>query len=292
MDVSKKRFQTKSTHNINLLTPEGRRSLNIHLVKVTYLCIHCLSELRIRNAGVVCQANNLHYGYIHRDEAKQLTQEARFMKIGKMFPSDYLRGIDVDKPFIVTIKAVTAERVKNHETGKQEDEFVMRFEELEKKLRLNLTMAKACSLVLNDEEGDTDNWIGKRVTIYRDTVKSFGKEHIVPRIREIRQGDVDLKKVINQAQPKNGKNGKQPEGPTWEEFLAKMKANFNLDEAGVKAKLKELEYTSYKASKAQEMYDSIEVLMSQKDDQEPEQPGMFEEDEPVGVGAYSEDMGN
>lgn len=188
------------SHNINLLTPTGRRAVDIRLVKIVYQCIHCLGKLKTHNAGVVCELNSNHYGYIHRDEAANLTQEERFMKISKMFPSDYFRGLDIDKPFTVTIKSVTAEKARDQD-GKMVDEFVMRFEEIDKKLRLNLTMAKATALALGDNEADTDNWIGKRVTIYQDKAKAFGKEHIVPRIREVRRDDVDLAKAIKSAQP-------------------------------------------------------------------------------------------
>jgi hypothetical protein len=294
MRVTRTKFTERSggRHTINLLTPTGRRAVDIRLVKIVYLCIHCLARLKSHNAGVQCELNDNHYGYIHRDEANELSQEERFMKIGKMFPSDYLRGIDIDRPFMVTIKAVTAEKARDQD-GKIVDEFVMRFEEIDKKLRLNLTMANACALVLGDEEGDTDNWTGKRVTIYQDKVKSFGKEHIVPRIREVRRDDVDLAKAIKQAQPK----GKQPGGDgngAWKKFLTQMKEEFNLDEAGVKAKLKELNYTGFTSDKAGEMYESIKVLMSQQAD--PEQSNLFEEAElsdelkAALAGGYSEDM--
>lgn len=217
--VTKSKFaRGGGSHNINLLTPTGRRAVDIRLVKIVYLCIHCLGKLKTHNAGVKCELNDNHYGFIHRDEAASLTQEERFMKVGKMFPSDYLRGLDIDKPFIVTIKSVTAEKARDQD-GKMVDEFVMRFQELDKKLRLNLTMAKATALVLGDEEADTDNWIGKRVTIYQDKVKSFGKEHIVPRIREVRRDDVDLAKAIKSAQPEksrpvaNGSNSAKLQQP-------------------------------------------------------------------------------
>lgn len=206
--VTKSKFtRGGGSHNINLLTPTGRRAVDIRLVKMIYLCFHCLGRLKTHNAGVQCELNSNHYGYIHRDEAQQLTDEERFMKLSDMFPSEYLRGIDIGNPVIVTIKSVTAEQVRNKDNNRMDQEFVMRFEELEKKLRLNLTMAKECAKIVNDPEMDTDNWAGRRVTVYRTTIKAFGQEHIVPRIRKPEGGDVDLAKAIRQAQPAKGKAG-------------------------------------------------------------------------------------
>lgn len=224
MHVTRTKFTRGSgSHNINLLTPYGRRSVDIRLVKIVYLCFHCLGRLKPHNAGVQCELNDNHYGYIHRDEADKLTDEERFMKLSDMFPSEYLRGIDIGNPVIVTIKGVAAEQVRNRDNNKVEQEFVMRFEELEKKLRLNLTMAKECAKIVNDPEMDTDNWAGRRVTIYRTTIKAFGQEHIVPRIRKPEHGDVDLAKAIKQAQPaKGGKpaNGKGKAPTNAQELLA------------------------------------------------------------------------
>lgn len=111
------------------------------------------------------------------------------MQIGKMFPSEYLRGIDIANPTIVTIASVEEEQAMSRETNKLEPEFVMTFKETPKKLRLNITMAKECALITNDKQGDSDNWINKKVTVYRTEIKAFGKTHIVPRLRKTKAGD-------------------------------------------------------------------------------------------------------
>lgn len=212
MHITRSKFtRGGGSHNINLLTPYGRRSVDIRLVKIVYLCFHCLSRLKYHNSGVQCEQNPNHYGFIHRDEAGKFTDEERFMKLSDMFPSEYMRGIDIGNPVIVTIKGVTAEQTRNRDNNRMEQEFIMRFEEIDKKLRLNVTMAKEVAKIVNDPEMDTDNWVGKRVTVYRTTIRAFGQEHIVPRIRATERGDVDLAKAIKQAQvPKDGKptNGK------------------------------------------------------------------------------------
>jgi hypothetical protein len=296
MHVTRSKFTNRAggSHNINLLTPTGRRAVDIRLVRVVYLCFHCLGRLKYHNAGVQCELNQNHYGYIHRDEADKMTDEERFVKLTDMFKSEYLRGIDIGNPVIVTIKGVTAERASSKDGRSTKEEFVMRFGELDKKLRLNLTMAKEVAKIVNDPEMDTDNWTGRRVTLYRTIISAFGEDHIVVRIRKPESGDVDLAKAIKQAQPK----GKQATGGdgngAWKKFLTQMKEEFDFDEAGVKAKLKELNYTGFTSDKAGEMYESIKVLMSQQAD--PEQSNLFEEAElsdelkAALAGGYSEDM--
>lgn len=288
MHVTNSKFaRGRGSHNINLLTPIGRRPVDIRLVKIVYLCIHCLGKLKSHNSGVQCELNSNHYGYIHRDEAKELTQEERFMKLSDMFPSEYFRGIDIGKPIIVTISAVIAEQAKNFMTGEAKTEWVMKFHETPKKLRLNLTMVKACALFLesteNPEEIDPENWVGKKVTIYRTMTKVKKEEHLVPRIRRPERGDVDLAKAIQQA-----KNGSKPTngGPTFDDLLKKLSDELGLDESTAKSLLKdELGFKSYKASEFQKMFDSVQAIV-------PKQAALSDEfdiEELAGFAPYSED---
>lgn len=286
MHVTKSKYtRGGGSHNIRLLTPTGRRAVDVRLVKIVYLCIHCLGRLKVHNSGVQCELNSTHYGYIHRDEAGQLTQEERFMKLSDMFPSDYLRGIDVGKPFIATIESISAEQTRDHKNNRTKTEWIMRFKEIPKKLRLNLTMVKECALFLEDanspDEIDPEKWVGKQVTIYRTKTEGWGKEHIVPRIRKPERGDVDLAKAIKTAQP--AKNGK--EGPTFNDLLAKLSEDFGLDEATAKSLLKdELGYKTYSSTKFQEMYDSVKAIVPKGEPTEEEalleaeQAAFFEEE--------------
>jgi len=173
---------------VQRITIQGR-TLNRNAAKMLYLCIHCLGKLKQKNHGLTCELNDCHYGFIHRNKARKLTQEERFMRIGEMFPSEYLRGIDVAEPMKVRIKDIKEETTRERETGKPELEYVVYFDGIPKKLRLNVTMAKDIAKILNDPTMDTDNWTGKHVTIYRTTLKAFGKDHIVPRVRGVKKGD-------------------------------------------------------------------------------------------------------
>jgi hypothetical protein len=118
-----------------------------------------------------------------------MPEEVRFMKIGEMFPSDYIRGIDVVEPVKVKILKVTKETMRSRDGGRAEPAYIIYFEGYPKGVRLNLTMAKEIAVILNDKDLDTDNWSGGVVTLYRTTVKAFGNEHIVVRIRKPEPGD-------------------------------------------------------------------------------------------------------
>lgn len=197
------------------------------------------------------------------------------MKIGQMFPSEYLRGIDVYAPGILTIVAVVEENAMNRETNKVEPEFVMRFKETDKKLRLNITMAKECMLIAGDKQGDSDNWLGKQVTVYQTEVKAFGKEHIVPRLRAVKSGD----------EPFGGKPAKQtapaPAFATIDDLLfALSKKPVGLKEGEAKAALKALKYETFKASASQEMYDSVVVYMEQQRPTDEEKRATIEDVDP------------
>lgn len=128
------------------------------------------------------------------------------MKIADMFPSEYLRGIDVSTPMALTIGSVSPEQVKSRDTGKPETEFVVRFKETPKKLRLTLTKAKAMAAAVNDQSLDSDNWIGKKITVFGRWEKHFGENHFVVNVRSVQRGD-------NTPQQPGKQSNKQPNQP-------------------------------------------------------------------------------
>lgn len=87
-----------------------------------------------------------------------------------LFPNDYigsadLRGKDVTK----TIKAVIVEKLRMT-GGKSEKKPVVLFSDTPKKLVLNKTNAK---LIAGQHGNDTEQWIGKKITLYPTTTQ-FG----------------------------------------------------------------------------------------------------------------------
>jgi hypothetical protein len=226
--------------------------------KTLFYCIHCLGNLKRRNHGLVCSLNSTHYGFIKKTQDAKLSQEERFMNIGQMFPSEYLRGIDVTKPMKLTIKAVVEETAHNRQTNKREQEYVMRFDGLDKKLRLNVTMAKEVAMYLGPE---TDDWVGKAVTVYRTNIKAFGAEHIVPRLRKPERGDKAF--------------AAKPRFRTIDDLLYQLGEDFGLSESDAKAKLKDCGYNGFTTGKANDMYQAVKDLVMD---------GVVPEPEPVDNG--------
>jgi hypothetical protein len=92
-------------------------------------------------------------------------------KIGEMIESKYLKQSDVEEETEVTIVKVGQINVAK-EDEQPEMKWAVRFQEFKKPMVLNGTniqlLAKAC------ESEDTDDWIGKKVTIYTDPNVTFG----------------------------------------------------------------------------------------------------------------------
>jgi len=87
------------------------------------------------------------------------------MKISSLFPTKYLREVDVPvgKPVLLTINRVEAECFDSTDDGKP----VLYFEEIEK----GLILGKTNSLQLAESYGDeTDAWNGKPVILFRPSV--------------------------------------------------------------------------------------------------------------------------
>lgn len=53
----------------------GGKEYNVHFARIVFKCGECLGDLRIRDHGLVCEADANHRGYIHRKEAEQLRAE-------------------------------------------------------------------------------------------------------------------------------------------------------------------------------------------------------------------------
>lgn len=92
-------------------------------------------------------------------------------KIGEMIESKYLKQSDIEDEREFTIKKIGKGNVAR-EDEPEDMKWMVAFEETKKPMVLNSTniqlMAKACG------SEDTEDWIGKKVTIYVDHNVSFG----------------------------------------------------------------------------------------------------------------------
>jgi hypothetical protein len=84
------------------------------------------------------------------------------MKVGKLFPSKYLKAtVDLEEG---ETKTVTISKAKV-ETFDDEEKLVLYFEEFDKGLVMNKTNAQMVVQIADSD--DTDNWSGVRVTLYQ-----------------------------------------------------------------------------------------------------------------------------
>lgn len=92
-------------------------------------------------------------------------------KIGEMIESKYLKQADVEEETEVTVVKVGKLNVAR-EDQEPEMKWAIRFQEFKKPMVLNSTniqlLAKACG------SDDSDDWAGKKVTVYSDPNVSFG----------------------------------------------------------------------------------------------------------------------
>ena len=96
--------------------------------------------------------------------------------------SKYLKHQDLNgADTVVTIKDVTREEIKEKD-GTSKKKFIVYFREMEKGLVLNTTnMNMLYSLLKSD---DSDEWIGKRITLYeKDDIEMGGEIKSGIRIR-------------------------------------------------------------------------------------------------------------
>lgn len=69
--IARKAARRTGGHDIKI---DGR-SINIYLARMVYRCGECFGDLERSGAGLRCQANNEHRGFIHRDVAKKIQQQ-------------------------------------------------------------------------------------------------------------------------------------------------------------------------------------------------------------------------
>jgi hypothetical protein len=100
------------------------------------------------------------------------------MKIGAMFPSNYLKATDVETDTTLTIDSVEMHTFKTRD-GSEELKPLVMFREEKRGLILNKTNTKLIARALQSD--DTDDWSGMQVTLYATEVE-FGGD-IVDAIR-------------------------------------------------------------------------------------------------------------
>lgn len=101
------------------------------------------------------------------------------MKIGQMFSGNYLKAADLDDELlVVTIENVEAVSLRDN-SGSEVIKPVLHFNGMESGLVLNKTNANMVCKALGSD--DTDDWVGRKITLYVAEVEFRGD--VVPAIR-------------------------------------------------------------------------------------------------------------
>jgi hypothetical protein len=101
------------------------------------------------------------------------------MNIQNAFPSKWLKSGDVEEGDLnLTIKSVQIEDIGQGDN--QETKPVIYFDETDKGMVLNKTNADTISRLHTPE---TDNWIGKKISIFATEVDFAGKQTLALRVR-------------------------------------------------------------------------------------------------------------
>jgi hypothetical protein len=99
------------------------------------------------------------------------------MRAELLRPSDYIRAADLNgKDVTVTIKEVVAKYEMIYQGGRKEKKAVLYFEGSEKGFVLSAKVN--LKAIIAQHGNETDNWVGKKITLYEDPDVMFGKEKV------------------------------------------------------------------------------------------------------------------
>jgi hypothetical protein len=156
------------------------------------------------------------------------------MKMSEAFASKYLKATELDGDTVYTISRVDEETLGQGDDADVKP--VVHFEETDKGLALNKTNANTIAGLYGDE---SDNWIGKPITLFATEVDFQGKQTLAIRVR--------MKKP---AAPSKTSTAKQPEpqGRTiaWQPFCDKVR-EYNAEHPD----------EAYSEDKRQEVFDKL-----------------------------------
>jgi len=102
------------------------------------------------------------------------------MKISQLFPSKYVKAADLNgKTVTLTIAKLVVEELGHG--AEKERKPVLYFQKATKGLVLNRTNAMTIAGLYGDE---SDDWEGKRISIYPTRIRAFGSMQDTIRVRE------------------------------------------------------------------------------------------------------------
>ena len=112
------------------------------------------------------------------------------VKLDKMFPSRYIKGQDLQgRAMNVTITRIQPEKMRPNPQGPELDKFVLYVEEGKKGIVLSKTLASQIAQILGSDE--SDDWIGKKVTLFPAPMNIAGVHRVAIRARKFPDNEQD-----------------------------------------------------------------------------------------------------
>jgi hypothetical protein len=110
------------------------------------------------------------------------------MKISEMFPKKYASGEDLKgQTPTLAIESLHREQMHPQPGSPAVEKWVIYFKGASKGIILSAPLARQIAQVLHDEE--TNNWIGKKVTLYGDPMTVAGKSRVAIRAKAAANGE-------------------------------------------------------------------------------------------------------
>ena len=105
------------------------------------------------------------------------------MKLEEMFPSKYIKGQDLQgRPVNVTITRIQPEKMRPNPQSPELQKFVLHTAEGKKGVVLSKTLASQIAEILESDE--SDDWIGKKVTLFPVPIVVAGVQRVAIRARK------------------------------------------------------------------------------------------------------------
>lgn len=109
------------------------------------------------------------------------------MKLSEMYPSRYATGADLNgKPHNLTIAGVAREEMRPNPGSPAVEKWVIYFTEAKKGVVMGKILAGQIARVLGSD--DTDDWRGRKITIYPEPVNVGGVVRVAVRARTYTNG--------------------------------------------------------------------------------------------------------
>jgi len=111
------------------------------------------------------------------------------MKLSDMYPRRYATGEDLQgKAITLTIEKISREKMHPQPNSPEVEKWVAYFKEARKGVVLNRTVAYQIAEFLGSEE--TDDWTGKRITLYPQPMTVAGRKVTAIRARAAKSAPV------------------------------------------------------------------------------------------------------